>query len=220
MTQRVSGPENYRRFPKLRTRDINPGFNNQPQGAVIMKPGNNATRKILGITLTALLGMTLAACGGGGGGGGGGDPGPSATPKNVALATNGGVASDNYSNSSAGYVNDGDTTTTQYWAATDFGDTITVVFDKPYTVSTIKYYTNATNSVDTQIQISTDGVNFRDVEFFTTAYDPYCANLTMGSGQITCGLAASQQAKAVRLFITATTDFSNKRIYELEVTGQ
>lgn len=173
-----------------------------------MKSVNNAVYRSIGITFAALLGITLAGCGGGGGGGDSSPP-PVVASKNVALATNGGVASDNYSNSSAGYVNDGDTATVQYWAPTDFGDTITAVFDKSYTVSTIKYYTNATNSVDTQIQISADGVNFRDVEFFTTAYDPYCANLNMGSGQITCGLAAPQSAKAVRLFITATSDPAN-----------
>lgn len=167
--------------------------------------------------VVVLYGIALTGCSGGGGGGGDSTPPPVVASKNVALATNGGAASATYDNAGAAYVNDADTTT-NFWSGNIANDSVTVTFDKTYTISQIKYFTNATNSTNTRMEFSADGVTYTPVSFFSSA-GTWCQNLTMSSsGYITCGLSASQQARYVRIIVVANP--ATTRIYELEVTGQ
>lgn len=181
-----------------------------------MKSGDKVVCGSIGITLAVLFGFALAGCGGGGGGG---DSTPPATPKNVALAANGGVASATYDNAGAVYVNDADTAT-NYWSGNIVNDSVIVTFDKTYTISQIRYYTDTYNDGDTVMQYSTDGVNYTNVSYYYTASGVFCSarGNDASIGGTNCLLSAPQQAKYVRIVIAANP--ATTRIYELEVTGQ
>ena len=187
-------------------------------------------------SLAALLCLSLAACGGGGGGGSTSTTtstdGTGTTPtttttngtaKNVALDSNGGVASASYDTTHASYANDGDTVT-KAWVGSAQNDALTVAFDKTYHISGFTLYTNATNNVDTRIELSTDGTTYTTVNLLGAVISGSsgipCSGLSMGSGKIECSLSSMPQASRIRIVVIATANVADKRIYELEVTGQ
>ena len=134
---------------------------------------------------------------------------------NVAAAANGGVADASYDAGNAGLVNDGDTTTSNFWAGNVQNDYVEVEFDKAYTVSAFTVHTNATNNTDTEIQFSTDGVTFTDINLFTQ-----CQSLTIGSGRIACALASTLPATHVRVQVVVASSVGTRQIYEIEVMGR
>lgn len=163
--------------------------------------------------------LILSACGGSddntttsSGGGGGG----SATPANVALASNGSTISSNFAGNES-FLTDGDTATTSFWSPGAQDDFITIEFDQEYTLSDITLYTNATNNNDTQLQTSTDGVNFDDLNYFGG-----CFSLSLGSGRIACGISPEIQATHIRVIVNTTVTantVTDVQLYELEATG-
>src|SRR6218665_1120093 len=104
-----------------------------------------------GICLSVLCAVAflLTACGGGGGdsGDGASTTPTAATPVNVALPANGASLSATYGlGSIAGFVNDGDsTTTTNFWTGNITGDTVTIDFGKLRNVTSVTVYTNNTS---------------------------------------------------------------------------
>ncbi len=136
-------------------------------------------------------------------------------PKNVAASSNGGVASASYDNPSAGLVNDGETSV-NFWAGNAVNDVVTIAFDNTYSLSEIKIFTNATNNVDTELQISTDGVNFTAIPYLGGSQP--CFSLSMGSGVISCGLDPKRDASHVRLEIL-NASASTIQIFEIEAQG-
>lgn len=165
------------------------------------------------------MAVTLSACGGGSSGGGSGDGGDGNNQpelKNVALQKNGGTATASYDSANADIVNDGDDNSQPFWAGNANGDYVTVEFDDIYSLERIRIVTNATSNTLTQLQVSTDGTNFADVGYFSGS--PRCANLSMGSGRIDCGIPEGIDASHVRVVIT-TDNASSVQISEIEAMG-
>lgn len=160
------------------------------------------------------LSASLVACGGDSSSS---DPVAPAKPAavNVAAAANGGVADASYDAGNAGLVNDGDTTTSNFWAGNVQNDYVEVEFNKTYTVSAFTVHTNATDSTSTEIQFSADGVTFTDINLFTQ-----CWSMTIGSGRITCTLASPRSASHARVQVVAATSVGTRQIYEIEVMGR
>jgi len=150
-------------------------------------------------------------------------PTPTGTAKNVALASNGGVASATYDTAHATNVNDGNTSGSA-WVGSVPNDALTVAFDKTYHVAGFTLHTNATNNVDTRIELSTDGTTYTAVNLLGAVISGGsgipCSGLSMGSGKIECTLSSMPQASRIRVVVTATTAVADTRLYELEVTGQ
>lgn len=188
-------------------------------------------------TLAAVVCLGLAACGGGGGGHGvatvgstpqgtTSNPIPAQTniPANVAVAAQGAYVAATYDAASAAYVNDGDTTGA-YWVGDARNAAVTLALAKNYRLSGFTLYTNATNNIDTRVELSSDGEHYLPVSLtnpvVANSGEIYCSSFSMGSGKIWCGLESLPEASHVRVVITAAeADVPNTRIYELEVTGQ
>ncbi|GEM_PF-2788060 len=192
-----------------------------------MKTRSTKIHKAVAAMLMVLPAIALVACSGSSGGGdssgssSGGNTLPA--PTNVAASTNGGVASATYDGSHAFYVNDGDATTSNFWAGNIQNDSVTVAFDKTYNVSEVKLHTNATNNTDTKIQISTNGTDFTDISYTPLPPpSPYCSSLILNSVNhtITCSISSVKPASHVRIVIVASTNIGLKQIYEVEATGQ
>jgi hypothetical protein len=152
-------------------------------------------------------------------------PAATGTAKNVALASNGATASATYDTAHATYANDG-ATSGSAWVGSVSNDALTVAFDKTYHVAGFTLHTNATNNVDTRIELSTDGTTYTTVNLLGAVIAGGsgipCSGLNMGSGKIECTLSSMPQASRIRVVVTATTaaDIANTHLYELEVTGQ
>lgn len=160
------------------------------------------------------LASSLVACGGDSSSSDAGAPAP-AVAVNVAAAANGGVADANYDAGNADLVNDGDTTTSNFWAGNVQNDYVEVEFDKAYTVSAFTVHTSATNNVDTKIQFSTDGVAFTDVNLAAQ-----CSTLAFGANRIACTLTSTLSASHVRVQVVAASSVGTRQIYEIEVMGK
>ncbi len=125
---------------------------------------------------------------------------------------------------------DGDTTTTSFWAGAKDGDSITVTFNKLYTVSEITIYTNnlifnSLNGITTsgiRVQISNDNSNYKAVGLvylgglkapITCSSSSFFANKS-----VRCTLSTPILASSIKLLVTS--DFSSTDIYEIEVMGK
>ena len=180
-------------------------------------------------TLSLPVILLLTACGGGGGGGGGvvgngGNGGDSPqTDSNVALASAGASASATYDNGNAGLVNDGDNSTSNFWAGNITGDSVTIDFGSVKDITSITVYTNSTtfNSTnpDKRIEISEDG-NTWSLTAQLTGGDLGCASASMASGRIECTLADRTDARYIRFTTTATSNVGLIQVYEMEVQGR
>lgn len=170
------------------------------------------------LILTVISIVILTACGGSDDNNttGNNSGGSNNTPSNVALATNGSTISSSFAGNET-FLTDGDTTTTSSWSPGAQDDFITIEFDAEYSISEITLYTNATNNNDTQLQTSTDGVNFDDLNYLGG-----CFSLSLGSGRIACGISPDIQVRYIRVVVntTVTTNtVTDVELYELEATG-
>lgn len=175
--------------------------------------------------------LSLTACGGGGGGGGGvvgsggggGGGGGSQPDSNVALSSAGASASATYDNGNAGLVNDGDTSTSNFWAGNITGDSVTIDFGSVKDISSITVHTNATsfssNNPDKRIEISEDG-NTWSLTAQPIGGDLRCAGLSIGSSRIACTLAERTDARYIRFVTTASSNVGLIQVYEMEVQGR
>jgi len=166
---------------------------------------------IYGVVLTLASSIFVAGCGGGSAAA----PVISSTPVNVSLPANGGAATATANGASALYINDGLTTTTNSWTGVATNDSVTVTFNKVYSVSKFTLYLNATNTIDTKIQVSADGTTYSDL----TLLSGTCSSVTIGSGKIDCTFITNRNLKAMRVVILNTAAPSNIQLYELEATG-
>lgn len=170
-------------------------------------------------TFVCLNVLLLVACGGGGGGDDGTTTPGATTPVNVALATNGGLASASANDLESFYINDGDDAT-GFWAASSAGDYIDLTFDQVYTVSEFTLLMDATagwSNTDMTFETSADGVLFGDeINLITDCY-----SASLGASQIYCELGATRDIRAIRVTIDAASHAATTfELYEFEVMGQ
>jgi len=172
--------------------------------------------------VVALVILGLVACGGSSGGSSNDFIG-SSSDINVALQANGGSATASYDNDNAGLVNDGDTTTSTFWAGNVINDAVTIDFGSSKNISSITIYTNSTtfssSNPDQLIEISSNGTNWR-----TTAQlvggDVPCSSSSLGSGKVACTLTSRADARFIRFRVTATADIGLIQVHEIEVQGR
>lgn len=174
--------------------------------------------------VASLFGLMVAGCDSGSSSSAAAAPAPAApavvpaVPANVALQANGGVATATYDNAGAVRVNNGDTTTSDFWAGNIQNDLITVAFDGSYDLTEIKIHTSAANNFDTKLQISSDGVTFTDVSYYGGAGDCESLVISNSSDTVTCGFFPERAASHVRVVILNATPVTVP-IYEIEATG-
>ena len=166
-------------------------------------------KKMISICLMSLTIMVNVGCGSSGGDG---DPIlPTPTPTNVALASNGSSVTSTFTTGAETFTTDGDTTTTSFWNAGVDGDSVTVQFDKTYTLSNVTIrHLQMNSNTEFELALSTDGTNFTSISIFSD-----CINMTLSTSIFVCDLA--QQASHVQL--TILLDSANIEIYEIEATG-
>jgi hypothetical protein len=177
--------------------------------------------KIHQVSMIILASAVLSACGGGGDNGGA-LPSVSVTPPfNVALPINGASVSATYGGATASFVNDGDTTPSQYWAGNSALDTVTINFGRLRRVSSLTIYTNDTSfnsgSPKKYIEISADGLAWKKTAQITGG-DVACLNFSTNAGKISCEFATPENIQFLRARIMS--DFSNQKIIEMEAMGR
>lgn len=142
---------------------------------------------------------------------------------NVALVSNGALATATYDPISAPNVNDGFTEpTSDFWSGIASGDSVTIDFGRVRYLNKITIFTNDTTfdlgDPNKRIEISTDITNSSNLN--STAQDSggdiSCASLIRSSVSITCTYSSRQQARFLR-FTTLTTDLL--RVVEMQAIG-
>ncbi|MFN3714347.1 MAG: hypothetical protein ACK4SX_11880 [Alcanivoracaceae bacterium] len=165
-----------------------------------------------------LASVWLTGCGGSSSEGGGPAGGVPPTPFSVASQDNGGVATATYDSENAGIINDAvfdlveGVNSGLFWSGNTNGDSITIALDDDYLVSQITMYTNATNTTDTTIQYSTDGLAYTSITLFSD-----CPTMVLGSGRIACTFASARQMSHLRVLVNSNA--ASVRIYELVAMG-
>lgn len=168
--------------------------------------------------LVVLLSSFNFGCGGDSSSSSGAPPNNDETAEpvvNAAEQSNGGKATATYDSDNAGLVNDGDTNTATFWAGNMNGDHVTVEFDREYQLGELTVFTNRTNNMDTEIQLSTDGSDFDTVNLAGDCN----VGLTMGRGMITCWTSPEMPATHIRVVITDPTNPGTVKIHEIQALG-
>ena len=171
-------------------------------------------------TITSIL-LLLSACGGSGS-----DDTiflSDSTDINVALASNGASTFANYNDTQASKVNDGDTSTSEYWSGNIAGDYVRIDFGKIRKVNEISIYTSDTSFSSSQpnklIELSIDNQNWSTTAQISGG-DIACSSLSLNALKITCSFSNRQQARYLR-FTTKATGASAAllNVYEMQAIG-
>lgn len=161
--------------------------------------------------------VALSGCGGSG------TPSGASNSKqvthNVVLSSNGASITASYNDVSMGYVVDGDTTTSNFWAGNITGDNVVVDFGQVAKLTDVTIYTNNTsyNSSNPAIKVELS----EDNQSWKTTMNPYgasdiaCSTWSAGSGKLSCAFSGEQNARYMRI----TTNSGSVYIYEAEATG-
>ncbi len=176
-------------------------------------------KKILCSFITLLL---LISCGGGGSDNQTNDN-TQLVDKNVALTSNGGTATATYDNGSARFVNDEDTSTSNYWAGNITNDSVTVDLGSIFQVKKIIIYTNDTSFSSTNpskvIEVSSDNSNWSTTGNLFGGDIP-CPTASAGNGKIVCEYFSEQSFRYIRVTITASQNIGLINLHEIEVIAK
>ena len=144
------------------------------------------------------------------------------TDINVALASNGGIASANYNDISAPNVNDGDTSTSEYWSGNIIGDAVTIDFGRSRHLKEIRIYSNEAilNPIVAinVIELSANGDNWLSTAQASGA-DISCQTLLSTTNKITCTYASRQEARFLRFTTKRAVNPELVNVYELAAIG-
>ena len=144
------------------------------------------------------------------------------TDINVALVSNGGSASANYNTVSAPKVNDGDTSTSEYWSGNVVGDAVTINFGRSRFLKEIRIYTNEA-ILNPIVAISLIELSVNGDDWFSTAQgsggDINCQTLFSSTNKITCTYSSRQEARFLRFTTKRQLDPGLVNVYELEAIG-
>lgn len=144
------------------------------------------------------------------------------TDINVALASNGGRASANYNNVSAPKVNDGDTSTSEYWSGNVVDHAVTIDFGKARFIKEIRIYTNEA-ILNPIVVISLIELSINGSDWFSTAQgsggDINCQTLFSSNNKITCTYSSRQESRFLRFTTKRQLEPGLVNVYEMEAIG-
>lgn len=167
------------------------------------------------LCLAALVAFGISACGGGSGAND--DFLRGSHDQNIALASSGSLATASYDNDNAYLVNDGDQTTSLYWAGNVTDDYVTINFGSEKQLSELTVYTNSTPPSDWLLELSNNGIAWQTTAL-TAGGDIECPPV-VSTGKVSCVFASATYAQHVRLRITAVSNIGLIQVYELEAQG-